>query len=84
MGEFFSQSNLKIKEVMQIVQSNGSNGQNDEPSIEVSFEPIDDETGMVQDRWLETNAQGERRITYSDEVRNQLGIEEEDEDTQSD
>ena len=39
---------------------------------------------MVQDRWLETNAQGERRITVSDEVRNQLGIEEEDEDTQSD
>lgn len=66
------------------IQSNSGNGKSDEPEIGVSFEPIDDETEMVQDRWVEADEMtGEREIVFGDQVRDQLGIEEEDEDTES-
>lgn len=39
---------------------------------------------MVQDRWVEADEMtGEREIVFGDQVRDQLGIEEEDEDTES-
>ncbi len=57
------------------------NGNSDNPEIQVSFEPIDDETQQVQDTWVRKNeVTGEREISYGDEVRAQLGIEQEEDD----
>lgn len=65
-----------------MVQS--SNGNSDQPKIEVTFEPVDDETQQVQDRWVEQDGTtGDRKITYGDEVRGRLDIEEEDEEPES-
>lgn len=60
---------------MQIVQSNG-NGNQENPEIEKIFEPLDDETQTVQDRWVEIDKPtGDYKITFSDEMRDELGIE---------
>lgn len=75
-----TQSISLMWEVKPIVESN-SNGSREHPEIKVSFEPVDDQTGTVQDRWVRKNEEtGEYEISFGDEVRNQLGIEEDDED----
>lgn len=69
----------------QIVQSNNGNGKSEDPEISVTFEPLDDETGTVQDRWTRKDeTTGEREVAFGEQIRDQLGIEEEDEDSESD
>ena len=58
----------------------GGNGNKDDPKISVIFEPLDDETQQLQDRWVRQDETGRREISYGDEVRNELGIEEDEED----
>lgn len=56
-------------------QSNG-NGNQENLEIEKIFEPIDDETQTVKDRWVELNKEaGDYKITFSDEMRDELGVE---------
>lgn len=66
-----------------MVQSNG-NGKSENPEIEATFEPIDDETQQVQDRWVKLDKDGRRGIAFSDEIRDGLGIEDEDDESESD
>ncbi len=67
-----------------MVQS-GGNGKSEEPQVEVTFEHLDDETMAIQDRWIERDeTTGERKITFSSEMRDKLEIEEEDEESESD
>jgi hypothetical protein len=56
-------------------QSNG-NGNHKEPEIIKIFEPLDDETQAVQDRWVEIDlSTGDFEVAFSDEMKNELGIE---------
>jgi hypothetical protein len=56
-------------------QSNG-NGNQKEPEIIKIFEPLDDETQTVQDRWVEIDlSTGDFEVAFSDEMQNELGIE---------
>ena len=71
------------QEVLKIVQSREGNGHK-EPEIEKTYEHLDAETQTVQDRWVETDEEtGDRQIIFGDEVREKLGIEEQD-DPESD
>lgn len=76
------QKNYPSKGVIQMVQSNG-NGDSEKPEISVTFEPVNDETQQVQDRWVRFGGDGNREITYSDRVREELEIDE-DEESDSD
>lgn len=68
-------NNFEKTEVKPIVQSNG-NGSQENPEIEKVFEPLDDETQAVQDRWVEIDKlTGDYKITFSLEMREELGIE---------
>ncbi|MDF5733806.1 MAG: hypothetical protein PUP92_39005 [Rhizonema sp. PD38] len=59
-----------------MVQSGNGHG---EPKIEKVYEHLDEETHTVQDRWVETDEEtGDRQIVFGDEVREKLGIEDED------
>lgn len=63
---------------------NSGNGHNEETKIEKTYEHLDEgDTQTTQDRWVEEDGEtGDRRIVFGDEVRENLGIEEEDnEDT---
>lgn len=60
-----------------MVQS--GNGKENDPKIGVNFEPLDDETQQIQDRWVREDETGKREISYGDELREELGIEEDDE-----
>ena len=40
-----------------MIQSSG-NGKNNDPKIGVNFEPLDDETQQVQDRWVRDDGTG--------------------------
>ncbi len=55
------------------------NGKEKDPKIGVNFEPLDDETQQIQDRWVREDETGKREISYGDELREELGIEEDDE-----
>lgn len=66
-----------------MVQSSG-NGKSNDPEIGVNFEPLDDETQQVQDRWVRRDEEGRSEISFGDELRKELGIEEEDEESESD
>ena len=61
-----------------MIQSSG-NGKNNDPKIGVNFEPLDDETQQVQDRWVRDDGTGIREISFGGDLREELGIEEEDE-----
>jgi hypothetical protein len=65
-----------------MVQS--GNGKHDDSEIETVFEHLDDETQQVQDRWAKINEEGDREIAFSDEIRSELEIEEEDDESKSD
>lgn len=54
-----------------------------EPEIEKTYEHLDEDSPAVQDRWVEIDESGSRQIVFGDEVRSELGIEEED-DPESD
>lgn len=65
-----------------MVQS--GNGNTENPEVEVTFEPIDDESRQVQDRWMRKDElTGERELSFGDEVREELGIEEDNEESES-
>ncbi|MBO3462975.1 hypothetical protein G7B40_001640 [Aetokthonos hydrillicola Thurmond2011] len=56
----------------------GGNGHK-EPEIEKTYEHLDEESHSVEDRWVETDEEtGDRQIMFGDDVREELGIEEED------
>lgn len=55
------------------------NGNTENPEIEVTFEHLDDETQQVQEYWMREDTTGERKLSVGDEVREELGIEEDDE-----
>lgn len=55
-------------------QSNG-NGNEKDPKISKIFEPLDDETQSVQDRWVKIDkSTGDFEVAFSDEMQNELGI----------
>lgn len=59
----------------QIVQSNGKS---ENSQIEKTFEPL------TQDTWVEKEEEtGRREIAFSDQMRSELGIEEEDDVSKS-
>lgn len=66
-----------------MVQSSG-NGKSENPEVEATFEPIDDETQQVQDQWVRFDKDGRRGIAFSDEIHDELGIEDEDDESESD
>lgn len=61
-----------------MIQSSG-NGKSNDPEIGVNFEPLDDETQQVQDRWVRDDGTGKREISFGDDLREELRIEEDDE-----
>ncbi|WP_414756630.1 hypothetical protein [Anabaena sp. CCY 9910] len=70
-----------IQEVIKVVQS-GGNGHSQDPDIEKTYEHLDEDTQTTQDRWVEEDGEtGDRRIVFGEEVRENLGIEEEDEES---
>lgn len=76
-GGKIPQSTYKTKEV-NTTQANSGNGDNPQPQIEKVYEPLDEE------RWVEKDEEtGRREIAFSDQVRDELGIEDEDEQSES-
>jgi hypothetical protein len=63
--------------VIKITQS--GNGHNQEPNIGKTYEHLDEgsETQTTQDRWVKRSEE-DTEIVFGDEVREDLGIEEED------
>jgi hypothetical protein len=57
-----------------MTQSNEGNGKHN-PQIEKFFEPLEDDTQNPRDRWVEKNSEDEYQITFSNELREELGIE---------
>lgn len=69
--------NTLLKKGGYTTQSN-SNGNNHQPQIEKVYEPLDEE------RWVELNTETKRReLTQAEEVRQELEISEEDEESTS-
>ena len=65
-----------------MVQS--GNGQSKDPQIEKVFEPLEDDTQRPKEYWVEHDLEtGRRELSSSEEVREELGIQEED-DPESD
>lgn len=62
-----------------MVQSNGNgNGNNPEPQIEKVYEPLD------EGRWTELDTEtGRRELAFGEEVRQELEMPEEDEESES-
>ena len=61
-----------------MVQSSG-NGNNPEPQVEKVYEPLD------EGRWIELDTENQRReLAFGEEVRQELEIQEEDEESESD
>lgn len=52
--------------------------------VEATFEHLDDQTQQVQDRWARLDKDGTHEVAFSDELRSELGIEEEDDESKSD
>lgn len=67
-----------------MVQSGDGNGHTQEPEIEKIYEHLVEDAHNLQDRWVEIDEEtGDSRIVFGDEVREELGIEEEDDQSQS-
>lgn len=55
-----------------------SNGKSENPQIQKTFEPL------TQDTWVEKDEEsGRREIAFNEQVREELGIEDLDEETES-
>lgn len=66
-----------------MVQS-GGNGNSENPEISVSFEPLNDETMAIQDKWMRKDeVTGERELSFGEEVRDELGMDSDDYESES-